>query len=388
MKYYIIAGEASGDLHGSNLMKGLYARDPEADISFWGGNLMNEVYKANQSGEGLVQDYKDGAVIGFVQVLFKARAYAGRFKRCFADILEWQPDAVILIDFPGFNFRVAEFAHKQGFRVFYYIAPKVWASRESRVKKIKAYVDKLFIVFPFEIPYFTSKGVDFIYKGNPLLDAVDNSPMMKQGREEFLKSNHLEDRPSIALLAGSRNGEISSMMPTFAEFADRLREIPGYTDYQFIIAAAPARSMDDYSKWTEGREDYLKVVFNQSYAVIRHSVAAVVNSGTASLETALIGTPQVVAYKGMRINFAIAKQIIKINFISLGNLILGRTCFRELIQDFFSADNVVNEVRRLIEDNEYRDTMLAGYEEIRNSLGGRGASEAVADAMIAELKKG
>lgn len=388
MKYYIIAGEASGDLHGSNLMKGLYARDPEADIRFWGGNLMNEVYKANQSGEGLVQDYKDGAVIGFVQVLFKARAYAGRFKRCFADILEWQPDAVILIDFPGFNFRVAEFAHKQGFRVFYYIAPKVWASRESRVKKIKAYVDKLFIVFPFEIPYFTSKGVDFIYKGNPLLDAVDNSPMMKQGREEFLKSNHLEDRPSIALLAGSRNGEISSMMPTFAEFADRLREIPGYTDYQFIIAAAPARSMDDYSKWTEGREDYLKVVFNQSYSVIRHSVAAVVNSGTASLETALIGTPQVVAYKGMRINFAIAKQIIKINFISLGNLILGRTCFRELIQDFFSADNVVNEVRRLIEDNEYRDTMLAGYEEIRNSLGGRGASEAVADAMIAELKKG
>ena len=388
MKYYIIAGEASGDLHGSNLMKGLYARDPEADIRFWGGNLMNEVYKANQSGEGLVQDYKDGAVIGFVQVLFKARAYADRFKRCFADILEWQPDAVILIDFPGFNFRVAEFAHKQGFRVFYYIAPKVWASRESRVKKIKAYVDKLFIVFPFEIPYFTSKGVDFIYKGNPLLDAVDNSPMMKQGREEFLKSNHLEDRPSIALLAGSRNGEISSMMPTFAEFADRLREIPGYTDYQFIIAAAPARSMDDYSKWTEGREDYLKVVFNQSYAVIRHSVAAVVNSGTASLETALIGTPQVVAYKGMRINFAIAKQIIKINFISLGNLILGRTCFRELIQDFFSADNVVNEVRRLIEDNEYRDTMLAGYEEIRNSLGGRGASEAVADAMIAELKKG
>ena len=387
MKYYIIAGEASGDLHGSNLMKGLYARDPEADIRFWGGNLMNEVYKANQSGEGLVQDYKDGAVIGFVQVLFKARAYAGRFKRCFADILEWQPDAVILIDFPGFNFRVAEFAHKQGFRVFYYIAPKVWASRESRVKKIKAYVDKLFIVFPFEIPYFTSKGVDFIYKGNPLLDAVDNSPMMKQGRDEFLKSNHLEDRPSIALLAGSRNGEISSMMPTFAEFADRLREIPGYTDYQFIIAAAPARSMEDYSKWTEGREDYLKVVFNQSYAVIRHSVAAVVNSGTASLETALIGTPQVVAYKGMRINFAIAKQIIKINFISLGNLILGRTCFRELIQDFFSADNVVNEVRRLIEDNEYRDTMLAGYEEIRNSLGGRGASEAVADAMIAELRK-
>lgn len=387
MKYYIIAGEASGDLHGSNLMKGLYARDPEADIRFWGGGLMNEVYKAHQSGEGLVQDYKDGAVIGFIQILFKAGAYASRFKRCFSDILQWKPDAVILIDYPGFNFRVAEFAHKQGFKVFYYIAPKVWASRESRIRKIKAYVDKLFIVFPFEIPYFANKGVDFIYKGNPLLDAVDNSPMMKQSRQEFLKSNNLEDRPSIALLAGSRNGEISSMMPTFAEFADKLRQVPGYADYQFIIAAAPARSMEDYSKWTEGRGDYLKIVFNQSYAVIRHSAAAVVNSGTASLETALIGTPQVVAYKGMRINFAIAKQIIKINFISLGNLILGRTCFRELIQDFFTAENIVNEVRRLIEDNEYRTAMLSGYEEIRNSLGGRGASEAVADAMIAELRK-
>ena len=387
MKYYIIAGEASGDLHGSNLMKGLHARDPEADIRFWGGNLMNEVYKANQSGNGLVQDYRDGAVIGFVQVIFKARAYADRFKRCFADIMEWQPDAVILIDFPGFNFRVAEFAHRKGFKVFYYIAPKVWASRESRVKKIKAYVDKLFIVFPFEIPYFTGKGVDFIYKGNPLLDAIDNSPLMHMDREEFLRANSLGDRPSIALLAGSRNGEISTMMPTFAAFADKLREIPQYADYQFLIAAAPTRSEEDYREWTKGRESYMKVIFNQSYAVIRHSEAAVVNSGTASLETALIGTPQVVAYKGMRLNFAIAKQIIRINFISLGNLILGRTCFRELIQDFFTADNVVNEVRRLIEDAEYRNAMLSGYEEIRNSLGGSGASEAVADAMIAELRK-
>ena len=387
MKYYIIAGEASGDLHGSNLMKGLYARDPEADIRFWGGGLMNEVYKAHQCGEGLVQDYKDGAVIGFIQVLFKARAYADRFKRCFNDILSWNPDVVILIDFPGFNFRVAEFAHKKGYKVFYYIAPKVWASRESRVKKIKAYVDKLFIVFPFEIPYFTRKGIDFIYKGNPLLDAIDNSPLMNMGRRDFLQDNNLEDRPSIALLAGSRSGEITSMMPTFASFADAMRKIPEYSEYQFLIAAAPNRTKEDYAQWTRGRESYLKVIFNQSYAVIRHSVAAVVNSGTASLETALIGTPQVVAYKGMRINFAIAKLIIKINFISLGNLILGRTCFRELIQDYFTTENLVYEVRRLIEDNEYRTTMLSGYEEIRNSLGGKGASEAVADAMIAELKK-
>ena len=173
MKYYIIAGEASGDLHGSNLMKGLYLEDPEADVRFWGGELMDGVYKAHQTGTGLVQDYKDGAIIGFVQVLMKARTYLGRFKRCFEDISAWNPDVVILIDYPGFNFRVAEWAHKKGFRVYYYIAPKVWASREGRIKKLKAYVDKLFIVFPFEIPYFTKKGVDFIYKGNPLIDDID-----------------------------------------------------------------------------------------------------------------------------------------------------------------------------------------------------------------------
>lgn len=387
MKYYIIAGEASGDLHGSNLMRGLYSQDQDADIRFWGGGLMDAVYREHQDGTGLVQDYKDGAVIGFVQVVFKARAYAGRFKRCFSDILSWKPDVVILIDYPGFNFRVAEFAHKNGFKVFYYIAPKVWASREGRIRKLKAYVDKLFIVFPFEIPYFTRKEVPFVYKGNPLIDAVDMSPAMKDTRADFIKRNSLEDRPFIALFAGSRNGEISSMMPVFMEFADRLREIPQYARYQFLVAAAPARSMSDYEEWSNGREEYVKVLFNESYSIIRHSLAAVVNSGTASLEVALIGTPQVVAYKGMPINFAIAKQIIKITYISLGNLILGRTCFRELIQDYFTADNVLQEVRRLLEDKEYRDNMLAGYAEIRQALGGTGASAAVAEAMIAELSR-
>ena len=207
MRYYIIAGEASGDLHGSNLMRGLYAEDPEADIRFWGGGLMDAVYKEHQQGTGLVKDYKDGAVIGFTQILLHVRAFAKRFTDCTTDILRWKPDVVILIDYPGFNFRVAEFAHKAGFKVFYYIAPKVWASRESRVKKLKAFVDKLFIVFPFEIPYFTEKGVDFIYKGNPLIDAIDNSEAFKETREEFLAKTGLPDRPMIALLAGSRNGE-------------------------------------------------------------------------------------------------------------------------------------------------------------------------------------
>lgn len=385
MKYYIIAGEASGDLHGSNLMRGLYQEDPAADIRFWGGDLMNEVYKEHQDGVGLVQDYKDGAIIGFIQVALKARSYFEKFKRCFADISSWNPDVVILIDYPGFNFRVAEWAHNKGFKVYYYIAPKVWASREGRIKKLKAFVDKLFIVFPFEIPYFTKKGIDFIYKGNPLIDAIDNSVALKVSREEFLRRNSLPDSPVIALMAGSRTGEISSMMPVFMEFADKMHALPEYADYQFIVAAAPSRSMSDYSKYVSGREAYVKVVFGQSYAVLRHAVAAVVNSGTASLETALIGTPQVVAYKGAAINFVIAKQIIKIRFISLGNLILNRMCFRELLQYYFTPDNVLQEVRRMIEDKEYRETMLAGYNEIREALGGRGASAAVAKAMIEEL---
>ena len=387
MKYYIIAGEASGDLHGSNLMRGLYQEDPAADIRFWGGDMMNEVYKEHQDGVGLVQDYKDGAIIGFIQVALKARSYFEKFKRCFADISSWNPDVVILIDYPGFNFRVAEWAHNKGFKVYYYIAPKVWASREGRIKKLKAFVDKLFIVFPFEIPYFTKKGIDFIYKGNPLIDAIDNSVALKESREEFLRRNSLPDSPVIALMAGSRTGEISSMMPVFMEFSDKMHALPEYADYQFIVAAAPSRSMSDYSKYVSGREAYVKVVFGQSYAVLRHAAAAVVNSGTASLETALIGTPQVVAYKGAAINFVIAKQIIKIRFISLGNLILNRTCFRELLQFYFTPDNVLQEVLRMIEDTEYRENMLAGYQEIRNALGGRGASAAVAKAMIEELRK-
>ncbi len=386
MRYYIIAGEASGDLHGSNLMRGLYDEDPGADIRFWGGDLMDAVFKEHQEGTGLVRHYKDGAVMGFTQVILKARAFAKRLADCTSDIVRWKPDAVILIDYPGFNFRVAEFAHKHGFKVFYYIAPKVWASRESRVKKLKAFVDKLFIVFPFEKEYFDRKGVAYIYKGNPLIDAIDNSPAMGEDRKDFLERNSLPDKPIIALLAGSRSGEISSMMPTYIRFADKLHSMEEYSDRLFLVAAAPSRSVSDYSKYVGDRE-YVKILSGESYGVLRHSQAAVVNSGTASLECALIGTPQVVAYRSARINFMIAKMIIKIRFISLGNLILNRLCFRELLQDYFTPDNVMEEVCRLMEDKEYREEMLSGYAQIRESLGGKGASAAVARAMIEELGK-
>ncbi len=381
MKYYIIAGEASGDLHGSNLMKGIYAEDPQAEIRFWGGDLMNSV------SSGLVRHYKEGAVMGFVEVLMKARKLLGNVRFCKKDILAWKPDVVILIDYPGFNFKIAEFAHKAGFKVFYYIAPKVWASREGRIKKLKAYVDKLFIVFPFEKPYFDAKGIDYIYKGNPLVDAVDGSVAMNESRNEFLTRNNLEDKPIIAMLAGSRKGEISTMMPVLTEFAAKMHSIEMYSGYQFLIAGAPSRTMKDYEAWlTEENRQYIKVLFGQTQSIIRQAEAGVINSGTASLETALFGTPQVVGYITNPITYRIARKIVKIKYISLGNLIIDRLAFKEFIQDDCNSDALVAEIRELIENQERKTKMLADYADIRNALGGSGASSAVAKAMIEELK--
>ena len=417
MKYYIIAGEASGDLHGSNLMKGIYAEDPDADIRFWGGDLMFAVWDSFQNNpshtcglgpspcgqggstvlkttpdlyaecKGLVRHYKEGAVMGFVEVLAKARKLLGNVNFCKQDILDWNPDVVILIDYPGFNFKIAEFAHKAGFKVFYYIAPKVWASREGRIKKLKAYVDKLFIVFPFEKPYFDAKGIDYIYKGNPLVDAVDGSKAMSESREDFLIRNNLKDKPVIAMLAGSRKGEISTMMPVLTEFAAKMRNIPQYSEYQFIIAGAPSRAMKDYEPWlTDENRAYIKVLFGETQSILKQAEAAVVNSGTASLETVLFNTPQIVGYITNPVTYWIAKKIVKIKYISLGNLIVDRLAFKEYIQDDCNADALVEEVRRLIENKEYRQTMLDNYTDIRNLLGGSGASADVAEAMIQELK--
>ena len=241
-------------------------------------------------------------------------------------------------------------------------------------------------MFPFEIPYFESKGIDFIYKGNPLVDAVDNSPAMNESREDFLKRNNLDDKPFIAMLAGSRKGEINTMMPVLKEFAHRMRSIPQYKDYQFLVAGAPARTIEDYSPFLGPEDDFIKVLFGQTQHIIRNAEAAVVNSGTASLETVLFGTPQVVGYIGSRITYMIARHIVKIKYISLGNLIVDRLAFKEFIQDECNAEALVREVRLLIEDKAYRGKMLSEYIVIRNLLGGAGASASVAQAMISELK--
>ena len=362
MRYYIIAGEASGDLHGSNLMKGIYAEDPEAEIRFWGGDLMKAV------GGELVRHYKEGAVMGFVEVIAKARKLLGNVSFCRKDISEWKPDVVILIDYPGFNFKIAEYAHKAGFKVFYYIAPKVWASREGRIRKLKEYVDRLFIVFPFEKPYFDSKRISYIYKGNPLVDAVDGSQAMKETRAEFAERNSIEDGPFIAMLAGSRKGEISTMMPVLTEFAAKMHSTARYSGYRFIIAGAPARSMRDYEPWlTEENRKYISIMFGQTQSIIRHAEAAVVNSGTASLETVLFNTPQVVGYITNPVTYRIARK--------------------EFIQEECNPDALVEEIRELIENQDRRKKMFRDYAEIRDALGGSGASSAVAKAMIEELRK-
>ena len=390
MKYYIIAGEASGDLHGSNLMKGIYSEDPKAQIRFWGGDLMESVWNVSHPAEektGLVRHYKEGAVMGFVEVIAKAGKLLGNVSFCKKDILEWRPDVVILIDYPGFNFKIAEFAHRSGFKVFYYIAPKVWASREGRIRKLKTFVDKLFIVFPFEKPYFDSKGIDYIYKGNPLVDAVDGSMAMNETKEDFIARAGLEGKPMIAMLAGSRKGEISTMMPVLTEFASKMHAIPQYSEFQFIVAGAPARQMSDYSAWiNESNKDFVKVIFGQTQSIIRHSEAAVVNSGTASLETALFGTPQVVGYIMNPLTYRLAKLIVKIKYISLGNLIVNKFAFKEFIQDDCNPSALVTEIRDLIENTDRRSAMLSDYASIRALLGGSGASAAVAKAMIEELK--
>lgn len=366
MRYYIIAGEASGDLHGANLMRGIYAEDPQAEIRFWGGSQMASV------GGTLVKDYAEGAVMGLTDVLAKAGSLLGNVKQCKQDILQWQPDVVILIDYPGFNFKIAKFAHSRGIKVFYYIAPKTWASRERRNRKLKRDVDRLFIVFPFEIPYFESRGIPFTYVGNPLLDAVDGH-----------KFEPVSDEPYVAMLAGSRKGEISRMMPVCMEVADKL-------GCKVIIAGAPSRSMADYEPFIGGRGN-VEVIFGRTYDILKYSNAAVINSGTASLEAALIGTPQVVCWSTSAVTAFAARKILHvmdhIKYISLGNLIIDRLAFRELVQEEFTAENVYEEVKRLTDDTQYRERMLSDYADIRAALGGTGASRAVAHAMMEELHK-
>lgn len=372
MKYYIIAGEASGDLHGSNLIKGLKKSDPEAHFRVWGGDLMQ------QAGGELVRHYKETAVMGFVEVLMHASKIKKNFDLCKKDLVEYNPDVLILIDYPGFNFRMAKYAKDRGIKVFYYISPKVWAWKEGRIKNLKRDVDKLFIIFPFEVEYFKKHGIEAEYNGNPLLDSTDAHPCNLESREEFILRNNLDNRPIIGLLAGSRKTEISYLLPRIKNL------IHHFPDHQFILAAAPSIEPSYYQEIL--KDSNLKVLFGETYSVLKHSAAAVISSGTASLEAALLNTPQVVCYGGNEISYRIAKRFVKVKYISLVNLILDAPAVKELIQHDCTQENIITELKDLLTDKR-RKQVAKYYKKLRELLGGEGASEKTAKAMMTCLMK-
>lgn len=372
MRYYIIAGEASGDMHGSNLMKGLLTADPECDFRFWGGDMMAEV-----AGK-MVRHYKDTAVMGFVEVLMNLGKISENFRLCRQDLLSYRPDVIVLIDYPGFNLKMARFAKEHGIKVFYYISPKVWAWKEGRVKQLKKYVDKLFIIFPFEVEYFKRKGIDAIYCGNPLIDRISSNRCSTETRQDFLKRHSLPDKPSIALLAGSRKMEIDFLLPKMVKAAGQFQD-----RYQLLLAAAPSIDLSHYRRYTDGSP--IIIIENDTYSVLKHSEAAVISSGTASLEAAIIGTPQVVCYGGNAISIMLAKAFIKIPTISLANIILGRIIFKEMVQNDCTPHTIAAELTRLLTDPDYIQKMKSDYAQLHATLGGEGASVKVAKAMVAEL---
>ena len=371
MKYYIIAGEASGDLHASNLMKELRKLDTEATFRCWGGDLM-----AEQGGD-LVRHYRDLAFMGFFEVLTHINTITKNIRFCKKDILAVHPDVLILVDYPGFNLRISRFAHKHGIRVFYYISPQLWAWRSSRVKTIKEHVERMFVILPFEKEFYEQYGYEVDFIGHPLLDVI-NGDMTHPCKKTFLERNHLPDKPMIALLPGSRRQEIRLMLESM------LKIVSSFGEYQFVLAGAPSISPDFYTDITAGSS--VCIITGQTYDLLRYSEAALVTSGTATLETALMGIPQVVCYKGDFISFLVARLVIRVKYISLVNLIMDKEIIRELIQDDLNSQNLRNELKKILAGNERREIIQA-YSSLREKLGGSGASAKAAVLMIQYLKK-
>lgn len=369
MKYYLVAGEASGDLHGANLMKALRERDPDAHFRYFGGDLM-----AAQGGT-LVKHYAEMAFMGFTEVLMNLRTIFRNLNACKTDISQWKPDVVILIDFPGFNLKISEYAKKQGFKTCYYISPKVWAWNQKRVLKIKRVVDHLFCILPFEVDFYKKWGMKVDYVGNPLLDAVSAF----NPDPNFLAKNNLGDKPIIALLPGSRRQEISRLLPDMVQVAAR------FPQYQVVIAGAPSFNSAYYDEHLGGQQ--IPLVFNATYNLLTNARAAIVASGTATLETALFNVPQVVVYKGGAISIAIARIVIAVKYISLVNLIMDKPVVKELIQGDCNPEQISAELSLLAEDTPQRAQMLAGYDELDILMGQPGASAKTAGLIIDYMKQ-
>ena len=366
MKYYLIAGEASGDLHGANLMKTLKEVDVAADFRFYGGDLMQA------QGGTLVKHYAEMAFMGFLEVALNILSILENIKKCKEDLLLHQPDVLILIDFPGFNLKIAKFAKEQGIKVYYYISPKVWAWNQKRVLKIKRDVDKMFCILPFEVDFYQKWGMEVDYVGNPLLDAIQAFTP----NPNFKKDNNLSDKPIIALLPGSRKQELKYILP------DMLSIVSSFPNHQFVIAGAPSFNLSFYQNFL--KELKIPIVFNATYDLLTVAHAALVTSGTATLETALFKIPQVVLYKGSKISIGIAKMLVKIRFISLVNLIMDTKIVTELIQEDCNLTNLSKELSDIITEPK-RSEMLANYELLAELMGKPGASEKTAKLIYQYL---
>ncbi|MDL2255394.1 lipid-A-disaccharide synthase [Parabacteroides sp. OttesenSCG-928-K15] len=377
MKYYLIAGEASGDLHASNLMDALKECDSQAEFRFFGGDRMQAV------GGTLVKHYREMAYMGFIPVLLHARTILNNMKMCKEDIAAYRPDVVILIDYPGFNLKIAKYVKKLGIPVHYYISPKIWAWKKYRIKDIRRYIDRMFCILPFETGFYKSLNYPIDYVGNPSVDEITRYIEYDSiSTEKFLEEEQLPEKKIIALLAGSRKQEIKDNLPTM------IKVISTYPDYQAVIAGAPGISPDYYQQFLKNNAE-VKIVYNKTYALLQHSSAALVTSGTATLETALFLVPQVVCYYtpvGNLVSF-IFHRFFSVDYISLVNLISGKEVVRELFGKDFKQEAIRKELDRLLNDTEYRNRMIFSYEEMIGILGAPGASQRAAQLIYQSLQE-
>ncbi len=372
MKYYIIAGEASGDLHAANLMHELKNLDKDAQFRVWGGDLMQK-----QGGQ-IVKHYTELAFMGFVEVLMNIRQIKSNFELCQTDLLDFKPDILILVDYPGFNLRMAKFAKENNIRTYYYISPKIWAWKKSRAWKIKKYIDKMFVIFPFEKKFYKQYDYEVEYVGNPLIDELKKKKEKLPDKETFFKKNQLTDKPVIALLAGSRKQELKYILP------EMLKVIEHFHEYQFVLAGAPGFDQEDYRHFIEKYP--VRLIFNQTYDLLKHAHAAIVTSGTATLETALFNVPQVVVYKMNRLTYEVGKYFIKPKFFSLVNIVMDRTIVQELLQKNL-PEKITDELSKILYDEQYRYQMLENYKELQNIIGESGASRRTAEIIYNDFKK-
>ena len=372
MKYFIIAGEKSGDLHGSNLIRGLIAADPDAEIVCWGGENMEA------AGGKLLMHYKRLAFMGFVTVALNLRAIFRNMRTCRTQITEFAPDVLILIDFPGFNLRMAQFAKTLNLKVFYYISPKFWAWNESRVKKVKKFVDRMFIIFPFEVEFYRKHGIEVQYFGNPLVDEIEKWKKLNADGLPGGETPAGDSSPLIVLLAGSRKHEVEHILPQMVKASEKF---PGY---RFVLAGVGTIPSGLYSRIIGNHN--IEVVYDRTYELFSRAEAALVKSGTSTLEAALLGVPQVVCYSGDLISMVIAWAVIRVKYISLVNLIMDRETVKELLQYENNPSRIAEELRKILKGGSSREDILNGYRELKAKLGPEGASQRVAAEIVRQIK--